>query len=121
MKELYYHNLTFLTTRFLEDWHYLKSAHAIVDNHLKREKIDVYNLDNHYDYANYLLQQEMERETRLLAKNSAYQKPIIVKNHYASFILQIKNIEIETKFPWTRTFEIDIKPTISLFIDEDDS
>ena len=121
LKELYYHNLTFLTTRFLEDWHYLKSAHAIVDNHLKREKIDVYNLDNHYDYANYLLQQEMERETRLLAKNSAYQKPIIVKNHYASFIFQIKNIEIETKFPWTRTFEIDIKPTISLFIDEDDS
>ncbi len=115
----YSNHLIFLTSRFLEDWYYLKSSHAKIDHLLKAQNIDVYNLNDSYNFANAQLQKEMLQQSRILLNDSAYTIPIKIQYNDTYFLLKVKDMKIDVNYPWPRTFEIDIKPSLSFVIAKD--
>lgn len=111
---LYKNNLTFLAERYLEDYFYLKQVIDTVNARLKKEQVDVYGLSEAYPSANRWMAEAMNQKAYLLKNSKAYQTPILIKSEKGNIKIQVSDLSIAARYPWTRTFEIDLEPEISL-------
>ena len=114
---LEYDNLTFLVSRLLDDWHYLKEVQPQVNQGLRAIDADPYRLQNRRYKTELLIRRRMaEREDTLMQK-VFLNKPIHLTG-FAQPIL-VEKIESTISLPWDRTFEIKVQPQISLIQLED--
>lgn len=111
---LYKNNLTFLISRYLEDWYYLKNVIDNINNKLKKSNINIYDLNEHYNLANNQLNIEMNKNAYLLSNRRAFNIPVIIQTQDKKFTVKVSNLKIKTYFPWTRTFEIYLDSQIDL-------
>lgn len=111
---LYKNNLTFLISRYLEDWYYLKNVIDNINNKLKKSNINIYDLNEHYNFANDQLNIEMNKNAYLLSNRTAFNIPVIIQTQDKKFTIKASNLKITTYFPWTRTFEIYLDSQITL-------
>ncbi|MEG6584099.1 DUF4127 family protein [Dendrosporobacter sp. 1207_IL3150] len=112
--KLYKDNLTFLTARFLDDWYYLKEVQPFINNRLKASIIDPYNLGSHYAQTNTIINQFMQNNCRQLFNTKAFRHPIEIKTAQGKLEAAVTSIKLQTHLPWERTFEIYLKPEITL-------
>jgi len=113
---LYQENLEFLTARFLDDLYYQKEVNPSINKQLQRVHIDPYNLSSHYYQTNYKIQKLMFSKARRLFREALYNRPVIVATNQGPQKIIITDLTIKTYLPWQRTFEIWIKPKLSLAI-----
>lgn len=105
-------HISFLDSRFLEDCYYLKD----VIDHLNwsLEKCGAQNgrgLEYNYNYplGSMLLEKAMENRRAHLVRTAAYQAPFSFTTQSATLRLRATDISATARFPWPRTFEIDLR------------
>lgn len=113
---IYQHNLEFLTARFLDDLYYQKEFFPIINEQLARLRIDPNNLGAEYDETNQKIDELMFCKARWLFRKSLNNQPITVETGLGSKKLVITDLHVTTNLPWQRTFEIRLKPQLSLGI-----
>lgn len=113
---LYQVNLEFLIARFLDDWYFQKDVQPIVNNHLKLISVDPYNLAEHYEWTNSLVNNMMHNNARILFKEYIYNEPISINTNIGSKEVYITELTIQSNLPWSRTFEIWVNPSIRFAI-----
>lgn len=115
---LYQANLTFLDNRYLEDYYYLKDVISLVDARLKKAGFhNVYDLDmeHNYRWANIMLQQAMNQRLQTLKASPAFRAPFAADLPAGPRQLQVRDISLETSYPWPRTFEIYLQTTLWVY------
>lgn len=116
---LYKNNLTFLNNRYMEDYFYLKDVIEPINTSLKNAGYaNVYDLDmdHNYKWANFMLQQALNERATRFKHTKAFRQylPIILDGKESN--LRIKDMYIDTSYPWPRTFEIYMQT--QLFLEE---
>lgn len=111
---LYKNNLTFLTSRFLEDYFYLKQVIDDVNGQLREKRADVYDLAAFYPEANRRLERSMNQKAYVLKRSKAYRLPIPVTSPNGSYQIKVTGLSIEARYPWPRTFEIDLTTEVAI-------
>ena len=114
---IYTHNLSFLLNRFLEDYYFLKDIIDPVNFHLIKAgytNVGDLDLEHNYRFANAMLQDSMTERAFLLKESTSFRKPVSVNSSSGKFQLQIKDFNINTCFPWPRTFEIFLQTELQL-------
>lgn len=111
---LYKNNLTFLSTRFLEDYFYLKESIDAINRSLKSENTDIYNFKDRYRWANTILKADMINKARYLENSFSYLKPLPIELQAGTIEAHITDLNFEVFYPWERTFEIEINAAINL-------
>jgi hypothetical protein len=111
---LYKDNLEFLTARFLDDLYYQKEINPYINKQLQRSHIDPYNLGSSYYQTNDKIQKMMFSKGKHLLHEGLSNYPITVHTNQGEEQIIITDLEIQTYLPWQRTFEIWIKPTLSI-------
>ena len=105
-------HISFLDGRFLEDCYYLKD---VVDHlNYSLEKCGAQNgrgLEYNYNYSlgSLLLEKALENRRTRLVHTAAYQAPFTFKTQNAALRLRAADFAITARFPWPRTFEIDLR------------
>lgn len=105
-------HISFLDGRFLEDCYYLKD---VVDHlNWSLEKCGAQNgrgLEYNYNYplGSMLLDKAIENRRAHLVRTAAYQAPFTFKTKNAALRLRAANFSAAARFPWPRTFEIDLR------------
>ena len=110
-------NLMFLHNRYLEDSFYLKDIIDKINASLKKEGyINTADLDleHNYQWATAMLQDAMKQKLAAYKESKAFRTPFVVQAPAGSVKLRVRDIRIDTGFPWPRTFEIDLQSTITL-------
>ena len=113
---LYRENLEFLTARFLDDLYYQKDINPSINKQLQRSHINPYHLGSHYYQTNYTIQKLMFSKARWLLREGLYNRPLTIETVQGPQEIIITDLKIQTYLPWQRTFEIWLKPTLSLSI-----
>jgi len=113
---LYQANLEFLISRYLDDWYFQKDVQPIVNNHLKMLPADPYNLDDHYEWTNSLVNNMMQHNTRILFQDYLYNRPLKLNTIEGTKEIYITELVLQSHLPWSRTFEIFVKPSIKFAI-----
>lgn len=113
---LYKNNLEFLTARFLDDWYYLKEVQPAVNSRLQTSGIDPYQLGADYDGTDKNIGRIMHNKSRLLLHSKAYHTPFAVATPQGPVNLAVTALNIQTHLPWERTFELYLKPQLTLSI-----
>ncbi|MBC8015902.1 MAG: DUF4127 family protein, partial [Sporomusaceae bacterium] len=113
---LYRENLEFLTARFLDDLYYQKDINPSINKQLQRSHINPYNLGSDYYQTNYKVQKLMYSKARWLLREGLYNHPLTIETNQGPKKIFITDLKIQTYLPWQRTFEIWLKPTLSLSI-----
>lgn len=111
---LYKTNLEFLTARFLDDWYYLKEVQPVLNKILKFANIDPYHLGSYYGQTDTVIRHIMQYESRQLLYSKAFKKPLTVTTNKGAVSLAVTSLDIQTHLPWERTFEIYLKPSLTL-------
>jgi len=114
--KLYKENLEFLTARFLDDVYYQKEVNPYINKQLQQNHIDPYNLGSSYYQTNYKIQKLMFSKGRHLLNEALYNRPITLETNHGPQKIIITDLTIKTYLPWHRTFEIWLKPLLSLGI-----
>lgn len=105
-------HISFLDGRFLEDCYYLKD---VVDHlNYSLEKCGAQNgrgLEYNYNYplGSLLLETAIENRRTCLVHTAAYQTPFTFKTENATLHLRATDFTATARFPWPRTFEIDLR------------
>ena len=105
-------HISFLDGRFLEDCYYLKD---VVDHlNYSLEKCGAQNgrgLEYNYNYplGSLLLETAIENRRTRLVHTAAYQTPFTFKTENATLLLRATDFTATARFPWPRTFEIDLR------------
>lgn len=105
-------HISFLDGRFLEDCYYLKD---VVDHlNYSLEKCGAQNgrgLEYNYNYplGSLLLETAIENRRTRLVHTAAYQTPFTFKTENATLLLRATDFTATSRFPWPRTFEIDLR------------
>ncbi len=110
-------HLAFLDGRFLEDCYYLKD----VVNHLNDslEKCGAQTgrgLEYNYNYpvGSMLLEVALENRRSRLADSAAFRAPVDFPSPGDPLRLRVAGLTATARFPWTRTFEIDLRTKVLL-------
>lgn len=111
---LYKYNLEFLTARLLDDFYYQKEINPYINEQLQRSHIDPYNLGRFYYQTNDTIQKMMLSKGRHLLREGLKNYPIAVRTNQGEQQIIITDLKVQTYLPWQRTFEICIKPTLSI-------
>jgi len=111
---LYQENLEFLIARFLDDLFFQKEINPFINKELKALHIDPYQLRSHYYQTNDKIQKLMFSKARWLLREALYNHTIFIETSQGPQEVMITNLDIQTYLPWQRTFEIWLKPTLSL-------
>ncbi len=111
---LYTNNLAFLNSRFLEDFFYLKQSIDILNTLLEKEDIDPYHLGDKLPLANDALQKLFEKDLHRLTTAQGWQAPLCIPTNEGTLLLKPKGLDAAIRFPWHRTFEVDITLNILL-------
>ena len=105
-------HISFLDGRFLEDCYYLKD---VVDHlNWSLEKCGAQNgrgLEYNYNYTlgSMLLDKAIENRRARFVRTAAYQAPFLFKTQNATLPLRATDITATARFPWPRTFEINLR------------
>ena len=105
-------HISFLDGRFLEDCYYLKD---VVDHlNYSLEKCGAQNgrgLEYNYNYplGSLLLETAIENRRTRLVHTAAYQTPFTFKTENATLLFRATDFTATARFPWPRTFEIDLR------------
>lgn len=113
---LYEQNLEFLIARFLDDLYFQKEVNPSMNKQLQKMHVNPYDLASHYYQTNYEIQKRMFSKARLLLREGLFNHPVTVDSSEGSQKMIITDLSIQTYLPWQRTFEIWLKPTLSLAI-----
>ncbi len=111
---LYKDNLEFVTARLLDDLYYQKEINPYLNMQLQRSHIDPYNLGTSYYQTNDTMQKMMVSKGKHLLREGLRNYPISVHTRQGDEQIIITDLKIQTYLPWQRTFEIWIKPTLSI-------
>lgn len=112
--KLYQNNITFLISRYIEDWYYLKNVIDLINTSLKKQKINPYQLNVHHSMANHMLTQELNHKVFSFTQYRSYQEPIRILTPDGIKQIKLRNLQFATSYPWPRTFEIDLNTQIDL-------
>ncbi len=109
---LAYAHLSFLDGRFLEDYYYLKNGVDHINNSL--EKCGAQNgrgLEYNYNYplASMLLETAIKHYSAGFVRTDAFQAPVTFHAPGGPLRLRVVNLIVSARYPWTRTFEIDLR------------
>ena len=105
-------HISFLDGRFLEDCYYLKD---VVDHlNYSLEKCGAQNgrgLEYNYNYplGSLLLESAIENRRNRLVHTAAYQAPFPFETPNTTLRLRAADVNAAARFPWPRTFEIDLQ------------
>lgn len=105
-------HLSFLDGRFLEDNYYLKNGVNHINDSL--EKCGAQNgrgLEYNYNYplASMLLESAMEHYRASLVRTDAFQVPVTFDAPDGPLRLRVVGLTAAARYPWPRTFEIDLR------------
>jgi len=115
---VYKNNLEFLCARFLDDWYFQKDVQTIVKNDLGRLNIDANNLAGHYQQVNGFVKRLMTARADTLQHQTLMNHPLIIDSEQGPRQLRLVGLELESRLPWQRTFDIWLKPTASLVVED---
>lgn len=110
-------HIAFLDSRILEDYFYLKD---IIDHlNFSLEKLGAQNgrgLEYNYNYpvGSLLLESALRDRTARFTRSEAFSAPFTVKTPDGPLRLRAAGLEAEARFPWPRTFEIDLRVRLKL-------
>ena len=108
--QVYKNNLTFLNQRFVEDYLYLKDTIDTVNHALtKSGSYDTSYLDlgTEYEFATFVLRSAMNKKINDYKQTTSFSNPIMIDSKHK---IELKDLSVETlRFPWNRTFEIELK------------
>ncbi|MDR3563866.1 MAG: DUF4127 family protein [Negativicutes bacterium] len=111
---VYKFNLEFLAARFLDDWYYQKDVQVTVKNDLHNLKIDANNLGNRYQEVNHFVQRLMSSRATALSERVWLHHPLPINTDQGPKQLTVLDMQLESRLPWQRTFEVWLQPTLSL-------
>jgi len=111
----YYHHLSFLTARFLDDWYYQKDIQPRINDFLMHSKSNPYRLDNRYAEVNQLVARQVHNSALDLT-SALYQMPFIVTTEGGAREIRIVALRPQARLPWERTFEIAVTPQPVLLV-----
>lgn len=109
----YEYNLEFLTARFLDDWYYQKEVQPLVNERLKKYRIDSYNLGTYDQQTDDLIRKLMLNKSRRFFNQHLKNQSVVVQTSHEPVVLTIAGLKLETQLPWTRTFEIWLRPSLT--------
>lgn len=115
---LEYNRLTINYERFLEDYYYLKEVIDTININLRNfgyTNVNDLDLGHNYIWTNDLLQNNMKMRSWQLSHSKSSQMPFKVQTPNGIYNLIIRNLNIETYFPWPRTFEISLDAKLNLY------
>ncbi len=110
-------NLQFLTARFLDDWYFQKEVQPLINSGLRFFHIDNYHLGENHWLTNQLSQKLMELKAGQLLRETYLNHPVTIFTGPAAtdkINLALTNLTVESRLPWDRTFELEVKPTLSI-------
>ncbi len=108
-----YSNICNLNNRICEDYYYLKDVIDLVNDNLKKKGYsNVYDLDleHNYKWAVDMMEDTMKQRLIRYKASNAFKRAFVVKNTEYT----VTDMQINTYFPWPRTFEINLtgSPTL---------
>ncbi len=115
---VYKSNLEFLCARFLDDWYFQKDVQGIVKNDLRSLNIDGNDLGGHYQQVNSLIQRLMAARADALQRQTLKNHPLTIDSEQGPRRLRLAGLELESRLPWQRTFEVWLKPTLTLVVED---
>ena len=102
-------NLTFLQSRILEDYFYLKDDIELINQNLKkagyRNTSDL-DLEHNYRWANRMLQTTMKQHVSIYKQTKSFRTPVKFTSPAGDFSLMMQDMTVDLSYPWPRTFEI---------------
>lgn len=114
---LYRNNLTFLNNRFLEDYCFLKDIIDRVNFQLIKAgytNVGDLDLEHNYRFANAMLQNSLAERFSRLKETRAFRAPVKIESPSGNIRLRVKDLSIDSCFPWPRTFEIYLRTTLTI-------
>lgn len=115
---LEYNRLTINYARFLEDYYYLKEVIDTININLRNfgyTNVNDLDLAHNYIWTNDLLQNNMQMRSWQLSHSTSSQMPFKIQTPNGIYNLIVRNLTIETYFPWPRTFEISLDAKLNLY------
>ena len=106
---LWQRNIKFLDGRFMEDYFYLKDVISLIDITLKKSGYtNVYDLDleHNYIWCTAMLRKAMSDRLYSFKHTRSFLQPIKIDTPDGAALMRVKSLDIDTSFPWPRTFEI---------------
>ena len=120
--QVYADNLTFLNQRIIEDYFYLKDSIDAVNHALKKNgsyDTSYLNLGTEYEFATFVLRAVMHKKISDYKQTISFNEPIEIRTNNGTQKIKLKDLSVETlRFPWIRTFEIELKIKPKLIIYE---
>lgn len=115
---LEYNRLNINYERFIEDYYYLKDVIDVMNITLRNngyQNVNDLDMGHNYIWLNYLLQQDMQKKAWQLGHSNSFKMPFKVQTPDGIYNLTLRNLNVETFFPWPRTFEIYLKVNLNLY------
>ena len=118
LKLLYKNNLTFLVSRFYEDYYYLKEIQPKLSQYLTAQNIDPAHLKDNYPLANNFIIKELSASHNKLSSSKSFQQEIHIdfnrNGQQNKYQLKIIDNTITAKLPWERIFEVNLQTDLTL-------
>lgn len=106
---LYALQISFLVSRFLDDWYYQKEIQPTINKQLLAAHINPYHLGEHYAQTNDRIGRLLTMGAdRIFRQTLADKSLLIVDKEY-----RIISLTVASSLPWDRTFEIKLTPTLT--------
>ena len=121
-REVLRSNVEFLTARVIEDEFYLKEAIDAVNGALRRLGREPAWLDSgfEFDWATTVMRLVMSKKVERYERSSAFLAPVEFETPTGLIRLRAVGLRAEYRFPWFRTFEIELKSVNQLeFVGDD--
>lgn len=115
---VYKNNLEFLCSRFLDDWYYQKDVQTVVRSELQRLNIDGNNLVGHYQQVNAFVRRQMAERADTLQRQALLRHPLTIESDQGQRKLKVVGMDMDSHLPWQRIFEIWVKPTLLLDVED---
>lgn len=111
-------NLLCLNNRYMEDYYYLKETIDIVNANLHQQgynNVNDLDLEHNFRTTTAILQRSMKQQVNKLISSTAFQTPFTLPYHPHSPIFQAGQMNVETGFPWPRTFEVWLQSDVTFY------
>ncbi len=103
-------NIKFLTGRVIEDQFYLKETIDAVNWSLRKIGRDPAWLDAglEFDTATFVMRQVLSQKVERYERSAAFRAPVTFETPEGLITLRAERIEMQARYPWFRTFEIEL-------------
>ncbi|HMM21404.1 MAG TPA: DUF4127 family protein [Selenomonadales bacterium] len=110
---LYKYQLEFLTARYLDDWYFQKDVQPLVNNQLRKARIDANDLGANFTRVDTQIRSLLADRADALFRQALQHRRIVVGRPQDQRTLVITSLSLESHLPWQRTFEILVNPSLS--------